>query len=78
MPQGPLIADDLRIGLGPVTVELLGEDTPENQRKVHYLYERGLKGLFKVGDRTIACIPSVVRAELARRAGLTNPAAPQP
>jgi hypothetical protein len=81
MSESSRIADDLRVGIGAVTIELFGENTKQNQRKVYRQFElpedQRLKGIFKISERRVACVPSIVRADLARRAGLTNSAAHQ-
>lgn len=72
MPDGDRIADDLITGIGPVTAEVYGEDTPEKRRRVYrQMYEvdpdERLKGIFRVGGK-ISCLRSVLRADLQRRA----------
>jgi hypothetical protein len=67
------IADDLMVGDGPVTKEVLKEDTPANRRKIKYLRETGFPGIFMLSPRTVACVPSIVKAELARRAAAAEP-----
>jgi hypothetical protein len=72
MSDGNRIADDFRRGITAVTIELYGEDRPENRRKVYREFEKRpeyrLKGIFKTGEREVCCVPSIVRADLLRRA----------
>jgi hypothetical protein len=67
------IAADFRDGIGPLTEEIFGEDNPQNRRKVYRQFElppaQRLKGIFKLSERRVACVPSIVGADLARRAG---------
>jgi hypothetical protein len=71
------VADDFEDGIGPVTIELFKVDNRQNRRKVYRQFEmpedQRIKGLFKISPRRVACVPSVVRADLARRAGSSNP-----
>jgi hypothetical protein len=66
------IADDFRDNIAAVTIELYGADTRGNRRKIYrQLHEvppdQRLRGIFKVGGK-ICCVPSVIRADLTRRA----------
>jgi hypothetical protein len=76
MPGSTRIADDYREGIGPVTIELYNDDTPTNRNKIYAQFrkpeDQRIKGLFKVSERRVACVPSIVRADLERRAGITN------
>ena len=74
MANGSTIADDFRTGISAVTIEIYGADTEQNRRKVYrQLSEvppgQRLRGIFTVG-RKVCCVPSIVRADLRRRAGL--------
>jgi hypothetical protein len=68
------IGDDLVDGIHEVTKHIFKRDTPQNRRKVHYQFrlppEERIKGLFKLQERRVACIPSIVRADMLRRAGV--------
>lgn len=74
------VSDDYEEGISPVTIELYGKDTPPNRRRVYRQFElpedQRIKGLFKVSPRRVACVPSIVRADLARRAGAPQTANP--
>ena len=76
MSEARRVADDFRDGIGPVTLEIYGEDTPENRRKVYRQFElpegQRLKGIFKISERRVACVPSLVRADLVRRSGIVS------
>jgi hypothetical protein len=70
------IADDFLDDLGAIARELFGADTKQTRRKVRYQAneaprEQRLKGIFKLGSKT-CCLRSVLRADLARRAGLSE------
>lgn len=72
MPDYGRIADDFKTGISATTIEIFGEDTLENRRKVYRQLSEvdpaeRLKGIFKVGGK-VCCVPSIVRADLRRRA----------
>jgi hypothetical protein len=66
------IADDFKSGISQVVVEIYGSDTVKNRRRVYRQLElpseKRIKGIFKTGEREVSCIPSIVRADLHRRA----------
>ena len=84
MPNEIRVADDLKTGIHDVVVEIHGKDNPRNRCQIYRQFElpedQRLKGLLKLSERTVAWIPSIVRADLLRRAGVTttkaNSAAP--
>ena len=71
-PPPKRIADDFVDGIAATTLEIFGADTRVNRRKVYRQLsevapELRLRGIIKVAGR-VCCIPSMVRADLARRA----------
>ena len=79
MSEEASIAADYRRGIAAVTVELYCSDTKQNRRRVYREFEKSeryrLRGVFKTGEREVSCIPSIVKADLVRRALGSNPAA---
>jgi hypothetical protein len=71
------VADDFRQGIGPVTEEIYGEDNRANRLRIYHQLRlpegQRLKGLFKISDRRVACVPSVIKADLLARSGLEKP-----
>ena len=78
LASAPSISDDFKAGISLVTIEIFRVDNPRNRRRVYRQLElpedQRIRGIFKISERDVACVPSVVRADLLRRAGVVPPA----
>jgi hypothetical protein len=67
------LAVDLKLGAGQIAEEVLGENTPENRRKIYHLHETGALPTFKFGNQ-LALRPSTLKKVIAdrERAAMTS------